>query len=128
MGDYDGAVGIAERHGGRDSPEFREAERLKGQARRIEAERRLRERVEARDWEGAAALCRSLLAEAKVDRRDGLARALEVCGDLARAQDLERLGDAAGARAIYRRHAGLHGLTGEHVRERLRALDPDSVK
>jgi hypothetical protein len=121
LGDYDAALELAERYRGRDSREFREAERLRTEARALELEAALKSRLAERDWAGAAALYADLLRIAPPGRRAALERGLEYCRDLARAGELERAGQAA-AVEIYRRWADVPGPHREFLRERIRAL------
>jgi serine/threonine-protein kinase len=122
LGDYDAALELAARCRGRDSREFREAERLRTEARALELEAALKSRLAERDWAGAVALYIELLRIAPPERRPALERGLEYCRDLARAEELERRGQVAAALAIYRRWADAPGSHREFLRERIRAL------
>jgi len=122
LGDYATAMSLAERHRGRGSREFREAERRRRDARCVDTEREIRGLLEAGEWDRAARLCQGLLSEADGDRRDALARAAEFCRDLARAADLERRGKPREALEIYRQHADAEGPSRVHIQNRIQAL------
>lgn len=125
LGEYDAALELAERHRGRNSREFREAERLRNEARILKLEGVLRERLAKRDWSEAAAVYAEILEIASPERRPALERGRNYCGDLAKAAELERTGQSSAAVELYRRYADVPGPHREFLKERLRALTGD---
>jgi len=103
LGDPALAMKLAERHLGRDSKEYRDAERRERELRILPMEERARERITARDWAGAAAAYQGLEALVEPERSAEITAALDFCRTLARAGDLESKLDWPGALGIYTR-------------------------
>jgi serine/threonine protein kinase len=104
LGQYEEARRLAESSFGASSAEARKAALL-AQMRELEAtDARARAARAARDWSGAAAAYRELIARAIPERQQALQAGLRYCEDLEEAARREGRGDWSGALAIYRKY------------------------
>jgi hypothetical protein len=113
---------LAESRQGRDSKEYREAERRERALELQPLEERARERFAARDWTTAADAYARLQPLIEPERRIEIDAALQFCRSLARAAELESKGDWAGALEAYRRLQSPHNPCGPHLEESLRRV------
>jgi hypothetical protein len=101
LGDTAHAMKLAEARKGRDSKEFREAERRDNGIRLRPLQDRARELVSVQDWAGAAEAFAALEPLTDPDRLQETTAARQFCESLARAADREKHDDWAGALQIY---------------------------
>ena len=122
LGADEEAMRVAERTWGKTSGEYLEAQRraLDAQGREIEA--RARDRVQARDWSGAAQAYGTLVNEARSPRIDEFRTALALCQDFLKAKELEKEGKFKEAIEIYHKYATLELPMKDYVVDTLRRL------
>jgi hypothetical protein len=101
LGDTAHAMKLAEARKGRDSKEFREAERRDNVVRLRPLRDRARDLVAVQDWAGAAEAFATLEPLTDPDRVPEITAARQFCESLARAADREKREDWTGALEIY---------------------------
>jgi serine/threonine protein kinase len=122
IGDPELAMKIAERHKGRDSKEYRQAERRERELQILPIEERARDRIAARDWAGAVLAYQTLEAIVEPDRAGEIAVAHQFCRLLSKAADLEARSDWAGALEIYSRLQAEKGPLQSYLQECIRRV------
>jgi hypothetical protein len=101
LGDTAHAMKLAEARKGRDSKEFREAERRDNVVRLRPLRDRARDLVAVQDWAGAAEAFAALEPLTDPDRVSEITAARQFCESLARATDREKREDWTGALELY---------------------------
>ena len=119
MGDYGTATTLAEEGPGRDSKDYRDAERLL-------RERRATSCLQGEDWEAAAKLFGSLESESGGSERAKFARARKYCESLAEARRCEAEGRVETAIACYRQLLSQEPVHEPYLRKRIEALEKGS--
>ncbi|MBV8880465.1 MAG: serine/threonine protein kinase [Planctomycetaceae bacterium] len=126
------AMKIAEASKGRDSREYREAERRERNLRLRPLEERACERVAARDWTGAADAYGTLQSQVDPERRKEISAALRLCDSLKAAAEKEAKADWAGALEIYLRlqsqGAPVRDVLEESIRRVRSRMDPSAPR
>ncbi|HLY74577.1 MAG TPA: serine/threonine-protein kinase, partial [Planctomycetota bacterium] len=115
MGDFATATSLAEAGPGRDSKEYRDAERSLRECRATSC-------LQREDWEAAATLFGSLESDAGSSERARFARARKYCESLADGRRCEAEGRRETALAIYRQLLSQDPVHEAYLRRRIDAL------
>lgn len=108
LGDFRQALAIAETRFGKTSPEYARAE-VRARAADLQfLQARALEKFQARDWEGALDLYRTMIDQVEPRRRSEIKAVIELCARLDRVEDLVDSGNCEEALSAYHRLQDQH--------------------
>ncbi|HZE97715.1 MAG TPA: hypothetical protein VE981_11865, partial [Planctomycetota bacterium] len=123
IGDFDSALRVAQETYGRQSKEYREAERLQKETGLLDKERNARDCMASEDWDGASSWYQLLESGSTALEQRRFAQARSYCQTLARARRFEREGSPESALAVYLSLLALGTPYEKYLRERIDALE-----
>jgi serine/threonine protein kinase len=129
VGEYEGAIRLAETRWGRNSKEYQAAVRLQSEHLRMDSELRSQEAIRQHAWGKAALALEAALRGAPPDRERPLMEALELCREMIEARALEDRHHPEQAVDLYRRASTRAPFLTEYCRLQIGRLtkEPSSL-